>query len=70
MYYVKERDIRIRLFGLILPVVRENLFNRDLSFGSNSQWRGQFNRTSDLSLELIGTIGMALVEIAGLTDLE
>ena len=27
-------------FGLILPVVKENFFNRDLSFGSNSQRRG------------------------------
>ena len=30
----------------------------------------QLNRISNLSLEFIGTVGMALVEIAGLTDLE
>ena len=30
----------------------------------------QLNRISDLSLEFIGTVGMILVEISGLTDLE
>ena len=30
----------------------------------------QLNRTSDLSLEFIGTVGMTLVKIEGLTDLE
>ena len=30
----------------------------------------QLNITSDLSLEFIGTVGMALVEIEGLTDLQ
>ena len=30
----------------------------------------QLNRISNLSLEFIGTVGMTLVEIAGLIDLE
>ena len=30
----------------------------------------QLNRTNDLSLEFIGTIGMAVVEFTGLTELE
>ena len=36
-FYARQRDIRIRLFRLVLLVIRENLFNRDLSIGSNSQ---------------------------------
>ena len=39
-FYARERDIRIQLFRLVLPVIRENLFSRDLSIGSNSQLRG------------------------------
>ena len=35
--YARERDIGIRLLSLVLPVIRENLFSRDLYIGSNSQ---------------------------------
>ena len=50
--YVRGRILRIRFFKLVLPVIRENLFN------------------SDLSLESTGTVGMAIEETAGLTDLK
>ena len=39
-FYARERDIRIRLFRLVLLVIKENLFSRDLSIGSNSQLSG------------------------------
>ena len=38
--------------------------------GPTVSGEAQFNRTSDLSLEFIGAVGMTLVEIAGLTDFE
>ena len=49
----------------------ERTFSTEISASSPTISReAQLNRTSDLSLEFIGTVGMSLVEIAGLTDLE
>ena len=49
----------------------ERTFSTEISAsGTTISREAQLNRTSDLSLEFIGTVGMALVEIAGLTDLE
>ena len=48
----------------------ERTFSTEISaLGPIVRGEAQFNRTSDFSLEFIRTIDMALVEIAGLTDL-
>ena len=49
---------------------REFFFTEILALGPTVSREAQFNRISDLSLESIGTVGMAIEEIAGLTDLE
>ena len=41
-----------------------------LALGPTVSGEAQLNRISDLSLESIGTVGMAIEEIAGLTDLD
>ena len=41
-----------------------------LALGPTVSGEAQLNRISDLSLESIGTVGMAIEEIVGLTDLE
>ena len=41
-----------------------------LALGLTVSGEAQLNRISDLSLESIGTVGMTIEEIAGLTDLE
>ena len=41
-----------------------------LALGPTVSGEAQLNRISDLSLESIGIVGMAIEEIAGLTDLE
>ena len=49
----------------------ERTFSTEIStLGPTVGRETQFNRISDLSLEFIGTVGMILVEISGLTDLE
>ena len=48
----------------------ERTFSIEISaLGPTVNREAQFNRINNLSLESIGTVGMALVEIAGLTDL-
>ena len=41
-----------------------------LALGPTVSGEAQLNRISDLSLESIGTVGMAIEEIVGLIDLE
>ena len=49
----------------------ERTFSTEISAsGPTISREAQLNRTNDLSLEFIGTVGMALVEITGLTDFE
>ena len=49
----------------------ESTFPAKISaLGPTVSEEAQLNRISNLSLEFIGTVGMTLVEITGLTDLE
>ena len=49
---------------------RELFLTEILALGLTVSGEAQLNRINDLSLESIGIVGMAIEEIAGLTDLE
>ena len=66
-----EKEISEYDFSDWFYLSSERIFSTEIpALGPTVSGEAQLNRISDLSLEFIGTDGMALVEIAGLTDLE
>ena len=65
-----EKDIRIRLFRLVQPVIREDIFSRDLSIGSNNQQRGPAKQNQQSQSRIHQNSWYGPSGIAGLTDLE
>ena len=66
-----EKEISEYDFSDWFYLSSERTFSTEISaLGPTVSGEAQFNRTSDLSLEFIGAVGMALVEIAGIIDLE
>ena len=66
-----EKEISEYGFSYWFYQSSERIFSVEISvLGLIVSREAQLNRISDLSLEFIGTIGITLVEITGLTDLE